>query len=274
MPPLRSPARDRVIAGLRGLIVAAVAMIVPTAMTAQPSAAAAAEDIAPNPPATSADLPLAGFSGLGAMFVRNNQLDQLNWSDSEIAAFVDGVRAALRDRNTPLDENATRRVGTEMIRRIQTLAPVSPSTDAKPTDAMDAKTAADQLKAVRKRLGLRQAASGLLYRFQRPGRGVRPAPDDIVVLTLEGRAADAVTPRPALSGEHFKAHMSELLPGLREGLQMMAVGSQALFVLPPSLSFGTGSWPAGTDRGAPVTFVVTLHEVIEPSAAAATSSTP
>jgi FKBP-type peptidyl-prolyl cis-trans isomerase len=266
-------AKNRLV-GLRFLFVAAMVTIGPLRATAQTSATGNPKRVGSGPPAADASLTLAGFTGLGAMFVRNNQLDQLGWNDAQIAAFVDGVRAALRDRAFTLDEDATRRVGTEMIRRVQTLGPVSSpsSADTTRSAAMDAKIATEHLKAIRQRLHLQQTASGLLYVFQRPGRGARPAPDDVVVLTLEGRGPDGVTPSPVLSGEHFKARMSDLLPGLREGLQMMAVGSQALFVLPASLSFGTGPWPDGIEHGAPVTFVVTLHEVIGTAAAGAGSS--
>jgi FKBP-type peptidyl-prolyl cis-trans isomerase len=46
-----------------------------------------------------------------------------------------------------------------------------------------------------------------------------------------------------------------------EGLQMMSVESQARFILPPALSFGTHEWPEGVDQGTPLLFFVTLHEV-------------
>jgi FKBP-type peptidyl-prolyl cis-trans isomerase len=75
-------------------------------------------------------------------------------------------------------------------------------------------------------------------------------------------AADGTTKLPQLSFARAQLKMTDLLPGFMEGLQMMTVDSTAIFVLPPSLSFGEGEWPAGVERGAPLIFQVTLHEII------------
>ena len=47
---------------------------------------------------------------------------------------------------------------------------------------------------------------------------------------------------------------------------MMTVESHAVFVLPPALSFGQGPWPDGVERGTPLVFQITLHEVKSPDA--------
>jgi hypothetical protein len=43
---------------------------------------------------------------------------------------------------------------------------------------------------------------------------------------------------------------------------MMTRDSRAVFVLPPALSFGDGDWPPGVERGSPIVYQVTLHDVI------------
>ena len=35
-----------------------------------------------------------------------------------------------------------------------------------------------------------------------------------------------------------------------------------MFVLPPDLSYGTGEWPHGVEKGSPLLFILMLHEVI------------
>jgi len=52
------------------------------------------------------------------------------------------------------------------------------------------------------------------------------------------------------------------MPGFVEGLEMMTVDSEAMFILTPTLSFGENEWPKGVDRGTPLIFLVTLHEVV------------
>jgi FKBP-type peptidyl-prolyl cis-trans isomerase len=58
--------------------------------------------------------------------------------------------------------------------------------------------------------------------------------------------------------------MEGMLPGLMEGLQMMTVGATAVFVLPPSLSFGEGAWPEGVERGSPLVYYMSLGDVTVP----------
>jgi hypothetical protein len=117
------------------------------------------------------------------------------------------------------------------------------------------------LDTVCRRQGLQLAPSGLAYHVQ-PGRGgERPGPADTVIVTLRALAADGATPLPGLSLDHGSVDLAATFPGLREGLQMMTQDSQAVFVLPPSLSFGDGAWPEGATRQ-PLVFRVTLHRVV------------
>jgi FKBP-type peptidyl-prolyl cis-trans isomerase len=60
--------------------------------------------------------------------------------------------------------------------------------------------------------------------------------------------------------------VSDLLPGLAEGVQMMTSDSKGFFLVPPSLSFGTAHWPDGVAKNSPLIYRVTLHE-IDPVAA-------
>ena len=69
---------------------------------------------------------------------------------------------------------------------------------------------------------------------------------------------------PRLEADHVRVKVSDLLPGLREGVQMMTIGSQVLLLLPPALSFGDGPWPEGVAPGMPLAFNATLHDVSSP----------
>jgi FKBP-type peptidyl-prolyl cis-trans isomerase len=58
-----------------------------------------------------------------------------------------------------------------------------------------------------------------------------------------------------------KSRLDDLIPGLREGLQMMVVGSQALFLVPADLTFGRGPWPEGVAPGTPLIYRIELEDV-------------
>jgi FKBP-type peptidyl-prolyl cis-trans isomerase len=112
-----------------------------------------------------------------------------------------------------------------------------------------------------KRLGLQTSGSGLRYNVQPGKNGVRPRPGDTIVVTVHATGADGTTKLPQLSAERISVKMDGMMPGLAEGLQMMTVGAEAVFVIPPSLSFGDKTWPEGVERGSPLVYWVTLHDV-------------
>lgn len=95
------------------------------------------------------------------------------------------------------------------------------------------------------REGVRVTASGLQYRVLEPGRGARPTPGSTVRVHHRGRFADgsefestdALQPAEFVLGEG-------VLPGYREALQRMRVGSHWEIVVPPQLAYGAAGRPA------------------------------
>ena len=218
-----------------------------------------------NPPVSAPrPFPPAAYAALGSSFVVGGSLPDLGWNEDEIAAFIEGVRGAFHGKSYVFDERF-RQLTAEMGRRVEEIE----KRKQQQAVATPARTEqfTEYLKELRKRFPLQQSDSGLGY-FIQPGRpGVRPRPGDIVVVSCVVLAADAKTPLPQLSNNHVRIKLEGLLPGFIEGLQMMTVDAQAMFVFPPELSFGDGEWPQGVDRGSPLIFQVTLHEVISAGAA-------
>jgi FKBP-type peptidyl-prolyl cis-trans isomerase len=122
------------------------------------------------------------------------------------------------------------------------------------------------MKDSRKQNAMTQTDSGLCYHFNATGSGIRPRPQDTVVLSYTVLAADG-SKLPQLDADHIRTKVSDLLPGLEEGVRMMTIGSQVLLLLPPALSFGDGPWPEGVAPGMPLAFSVTLHDVSSPESA-------
>jgi len=223
-------------------------------------------DAVNSPDASAKPFPTTAFAAIGSLFAQSSHLPELGWDETQIAAFLDGVNAALHGRGYAFDDTA-RAVSAEMGRRVQEIE------THKKQLASQAFTQPGRLeqymKEMRKRYSLQQSESGLAYDIQpgRSGGGVRPRPGDTVVVSCVALAADGTTKLPQLSNDHIRVKMAGLLPGFMECLQMMSVDSQARFILPPALSFGENEWPEGVDRGTPLIFFVTLHEVIGAEAA-------
>ena len=216
--------------------------------------AGAAEPAPAAPPA----YPPTVYAALGSSFAQGNHLDELGWTDAQVAAFLDGMRAAFQGKALAFDE-AARRASGEIAQRVQDLE----AHKLQQTAAALAQPGrlAQYMKEMRKRFGLQLSDSGLGYNIQSGGSGVRPRPGETVVISYVAYAADGTTRLPQLSSDHVRVKLAGLLPGFMEGLQMMTVESKAVLVLPPALSFGDNEWPRGVDRGLPLIFYLTLHEV-------------
>jgi FKBP-type peptidyl-prolyl cis-trans isomerase FkpA len=205
--------------------------------------------------------PLDGFAAIGSDMAMANHLNEMRWSDAQISAFIDGIRAAFRGKPVPPND-AARQIGEKIAQQIA-------ETEARQRELEFAKPGRlkEYLKELCKRLNLDQSDSGLCYGIQAGMNGTRPGPDDTVVVSCAAFAADGATPIPVLTNQKARIKVSDMLPGFVEGVQMMSTGGQAVFVLPPALSFGSGKWPPGVDRGTPLLFRITLIEVISASRA-------
>ncbi len=116
-------------------------------------------------------------------------------------------------------------------------------------------------------------ASGLRFQTLKPGSGPRPAADNAVLITYEGRLADGKVFDK--SEEPVGMMVSGVIPGFQEALLLMNQGGTYRFWIPGALAYG----PAGTPDGAippnaELDFTVTLIDIGRPAPAPAPSVPP
>ncbi|WP_233842974.1 FKBP-type peptidyl-prolyl cis-trans isomerase [Dyella sp. 2HG41-7] len=90
--------------------------------------------------------------------------------------------------------------------------------------------------------GVKTTASGLQYQVLSQGTGARPGPNDTVKVNYTGTF---------VNGEVFDSSsknnppgptaipLARVIPGFREGLQLMQVGGHYKFFIPPNLAYGS-----------------------------------
>ena len=212
---------------------------------------------APQEAGASREYPAAAYSAFGSSFAISAHFAELGWSEGELGAFLEGIKAATGGHPVAMDDMA-RRLVAEMGRRVaEAEQPGGAAVDPKVRLAR-------YFKGMRRRLGLQVADSGLGYNVQTGRNGIRPRPGDWIVFSCVATTADGRTRIPQLCTERIRVRMEGLLPGLMEGLQMMTVGSTAVFVVPPSLSFGEGAWPEGVEHGSPLVYYIALGDASPP----------
>lgn len=203
-----------------------------------------------------ADRPLAAFTAVGASFGKSSRIGDLGWSEAEFNAFLEGVRLAYRGQPVPNAEG-TERLYAEMGKRVAEI-----EARERQRKFSDPSWREKYMQDACKKFSLQRSDSGLAYAVVAKGKGVRPGPDDTVVISVNVTAADGATELQGLKLEKQKLKVSDMVPGLIEGVQMMTLDSRGMFILPPELSYGDGEWPRGIEKGSPLLFVLVLHDVI------------
>jgi FKBP-type peptidyl-prolyl cis-trans isomerase len=208
-----------------------------------------------------ATAPLEAYAAVGASIVQDNRLAKLGWTEAQVEAFLRGVRQGFGGE-APRVDGAAAALFAAIGHRVQELEQEELRQRYGPEAFARPGYLARYLEETRRQFGLEATDSGLSFGISKAGYGVRPGPDDTVVISYKVTKADTRTDLPALQVDRLKIKVSALLPGLAEGCQMMTVDSLALLVVPPDLSYGAGQWPPGTDPGTPLLFTIKLHEVI------------
>lgn len=203
------------------------------------------------------DFPLSAYTAFGSSMGFGGHFGEVGWADNEFEAFIGGMRSAFKGKPYEVDDSA-RQLAGEMSKKISVLEAASepavePFSPAKLVPFM---------KDAVKHYHLQQSDTGLGYNISIGRNGIRPRLGDTVVISCSALASDGTTKIAELSSDRIRSKLDQMFPGFREGLQMMTVGSHAILVLPPALTFGHGKWPEGVQPNSPLIFDVTLIDVI------------
>jgi len=247
------PAAALAVVTLAGVFAAAAPEAAPEAAPgAPPPASAAAPATLKVPPA------LEPYAAVGSSLAASSRLGEVGWTDEQIEAFLVGVRAGIRGPGYPLDDRA-RALFASMSQHLKSIDAARRAREFADPERIDA-----FMRDTSAKYKLQRSESGLAYGIMEGGAGIRPSPEDTVVFSMSATADDAETGIASLTREKVRARVTDLMPGLAEGVQMMTLGSKAMLVLPPALTFGEGTWPEDTVKGAPIFVIVALHEIISP----------
>ena len=191
---------------------------------------------------------LGAYASLGTFVAENNRIPDLHWTEPQFQAFLNGMRASFEGRGYALDDDA-KKLRDDINGRVQKMLAAD-----RPDPVQE------YFKSLREKEHVQQTASGLHYRLTDIGTGKSPTLESTVLMSYSAKLPSGES-LPNLSRSRVRTKVADLLPGLREAIQLFKVGTKGLVYLPPDLSFGTGDWPTGVPRGAPIVFFVELHEV-------------
>lgn len=127
------------------------------------------------------------------------------------------------------------------------------------------------LAANGKKPGVQTTASGLQYQVLTQGKGAKPKSDDAVRVHYKGMLLDGKTFDSSYDrGEPVEFPLPQVVPGWREGIALMPVGSKYRFWIPSELGYGDKGTPGGPiPPNATLVFEVELQDIVKPGAAPA-----
>ena len=101
--------------------------------------------------------------------------------------------------------------------------------------------------------------SGLQYKILKQGDGRKPTEADTVVCQYRGTLVNgAEFDSSYRTGQPANLAVSAIIPGWREGLKLMAVGSKYQFFIPSELAYGAHGWGREIGPNAALIFEVEL----------------
>lgn len=110
--------------------------------------------------------------------------------------------------------------------------------------------------------GVVKTESGLLYQVLTPAQGDSPVETDTVKVHYVGTLTDGTQFDSSVErGEPVTFPLSMVIPGWKEGVQLMQVGSKYKFVIPPELAYGEMDRPSIPGQSTLV-FEVELLEIV------------
>lgn len=157
-------------------------------------------------------------------------------------AVANAVKAALSGQKPTMSETEAKQVHDAFMAKIQAKYQAEMTKLAAKNKAEgDAFLAKNKTAA-----GVKTTASGLQYQVLSQGTGARPGPNDTVEINYTGSfvdgqvfdASDKHNPPGAA-----KIPLAGVIPGFREGLQLMQVGGHYKLFIPAALAYGAEPQP-------------------------------
>lgn len=203
------------------------------------------------------------YSGLGYVFGETSKFRRLGWTEAQFEAFVIGLRDSFQGKARQADPRV-QALHEEMNRRVQQMAQADAQLAAQAAAGFfkDPANLAKYMKDTSAALKLEMADSGYAFAVRGQSGSAKPKLSDTVVITRRVRGPDGRTELPQISTEHEQIKVADLPPALKETVQKMTIGSTAMLLVPPALTYGDGPWPAGVIAGAPLFYALTLEKIV------------
>jgi len=162
--------------------------------------------------------------------------------DVDVDTIAKAIKTSLSGGKLLLTEEQAQKIGEKFGEKMQAKQIADMMAKAK----KNAAEGAAFLAANGKKPNIKTTATGLQYEVISEGKGAKPKPTDVVQVNYEGSLLDGtVFDDSERHGGPAAMPLAQMVPGWREGVTMMPVGSKYRFWIPAALGFGEQGTPGG-----------------------------
>lgn len=203
------------------------------------------------------------FKVLGWMNTMQSGIRSLDLNTDEQSVYIEGARLALEGKEAPT------KLGDIMGPMQKFLTDRSRESEEKRREEVKAiakdsrKKGEDGVRDAMKRdKELKKSASGLVYKITKPGNNVKASEEDAVEIYYKGSLIDGKVFDESKE-KTVTFPLNGVIPGIKEGLQLLGEGGEATLYIPDNLGYGEYDIP-GIPAGSTLVFDVRVVKVIKP----------
>ncbi|SFK73773.1 FKBP-type peptidyl-prolyl cis-trans isomerase [Lysobacter sp. cf310] len=176
----------------------------------------------------------------------------------DIETVVAALRAAHAGRKPQLDEAQIAQIRKDFVRQLQDKRKAEQAVLAK----KNLERGREFLAENGAKPGIVKTASGLQYQIVRDAKGAKPDAASTVRVNYIGAVLDGKEFENTYAIDHpSEFPLSQIMPGLREGLMLMPTGSKYRFWIPAAQGYGEVGVPGQVEPNATLVFDVELLEI-------------
>ena len=162
--------------------------------------------------------------------------------DVDVDTIAKAIKTSLSGGKLLLTEEQAQKIGEKFGEKMQ----AKQIADMMAKSKKNAAEGAAFLATNGKKPTVKTTATGLQYEVITEGKGAKPKPTDVVQVNYKGSLLDGtVFDDSERHGGPAAMPLAQMVPGWREGVTMMPVGSKYRFWIPAALGFGEQGTPGG-----------------------------
>jgi len=203
------------------------------------------------------------FKVLGWMNTMQSGIRSLDLSADEQSVYMEGARLALEGKEAPTKLGDIMEPMQKFLRDRSAESEKKRMEEVKVIAAKNRKEGEAFIKkTMEANKNLKKSASGLVYEVTKAGSGVKANEEDSVEIYYKGSLIDGKVFDESKE-KTVTFPLNGVIPGIKEGLQLLGEGGKATLYIPDNLGYGEYDIP-GIPAGSTLVFDVEVVKIVKP----------